>query len=284
MQIVAHAWPPVPFRQLTYRQRTEWVAAHGMPVPSVPFERMTRDERAHWADVVGILPPRGERRRWSVAVVVGPLISRLTVRSPIGWCNASQPSLRIMSWVDTGYAFGENSIGRWARREKKRGRLEHEPVAAGWTFHRNKRRVHAGCQLNRWPSEKIRREKLWRAAKERRIQRQAARRRAEAEREEQKRREREARRRRERAPQLVGVVAQGEPAIPFHSAEARDAIARVLAAVQAPAAVEPLRRPVVDAGPTEAELRAVARERAAEAMRAFELRDLDDGWDDPPET
>lgn len=117
-----------------------------------------------------MLPARAPRATWLVAPIVAPLIERLS-RGPLGWCNATYGSLRIMAWVDTGYTFGDGSIPRWVRREYKRGKLRHVQCRPGWKFHRTGMQTTKGTTINRYPNEGERREALWRAKQLRREQR-----------------------------------------------------------------------------------------------------------------
>lgn len=134
----------------------------------------TREQRRAYLDASGGVLPRRDRKAtpWLVAPVVGPLIDRLS-RGKLGWCNATECALRVMAWVDTGHLYGKRSISRWILREWRAKRLRHKPIPAGARFGKTGYWSRNGTQLNRWPQEGERRERLWRARIDRRKARQA---------------------------------------------------------------------------------------------------------------
>jgi hypothetical protein len=142
----------------------------------------TREARQAYKEKHGAIPPAllAERSRpWLVAPVLFPLVERLS-RGKIGWCNASEYALRLMAWVDTGHVYGERSISRRLRVEAKRKLLHRERIPAGGRFHRTAQRTRNGTTINRFPTEKERREELARAKHARRQQRKIAKARARA--------------------------------------------------------------------------------------------------------
>jgi hypothetical protein len=185
-----------------------------------------------------------------------------------------------MVWIDTGYRYGDSSIGRWVRLEHKRGHLRHERCAPGWRFHRTGMQTHNGTTLNRYPSEAERRESLWRAKIERRRQRRDRVRALQRAAEDKRRAERDRRRRREVGPELVrrGLEAPPELATP---AERSSALAGILGALVAPrlAASSSATRSTTPAAPSRSHREIVDAEieRARALAREFGELEPDDG-------
>lgn len=255
---------------------------------------MSKEERAAWMrehghgaecereDCRGCLLPRREpRRAWLVAPIAGGLIARLS-KGALGWCNATEGSLRIMIAIDTGYIYGPRSIGRWILREWRAGRLLHKRARPGWYFHRTKMGTNKGTQLNRWPNESERREKLWRSRNERRKQRRERVRQLQHAAEEKKRREREERRRRrlERGGEELVRLAAPAAELPLVGDDHAAAVHALVAATfpRTPAATQ------VGAYPTEAERELALRAKAREDLRrlARELGETLPGDTPPP--
>lgn len=142
-------------------------------------EFATREARAAYVKAHRALPPAllesDERSRpWLVAPVLFPLVERLS-RGAIGWCNATEASLRMMAWVDTGHLYGERSISRRLRVEQRRGRLFRKRLPPGAHFTKTNFTSRNGTTLNRFATEKERRERLWRERNEKRKARREAR-------------------------------------------------------------------------------------------------------------
>jgi hypothetical protein len=164
------------------------------------FDFATREGRKAYADEhrcipPWLLPPAERRRRhaddaveaehergasWLVAEIIFPMIERNSRRA-LGYCNATEYTLRLWAWIDTGHLYGERSISRRLRVEHARGRLHREVIPRGGRF-KNGTESKRGTTANRFPSEKERRERLWREKHERRRQRREARQRKRAER------------------------------------------------------------------------------------------------------
>lgn len=243
--------------------------------------RATRDERKDWIEilddkgkVVGYrdLPKNSPgQKRWLCAPFVGALIARLS-RGALGWCNATAKALRYMLFVNTGYVFGERSIGRWIVREWRRGKIKHKRCAPGWYFTKTRRWTNNGTQINRFPSEGERREALWRAKVERRKQRALRKKMLEREKQERMRLGRQQRRQATSAPELVRPApARGSQRIlvdPRLIEQTREHVAQALALIENP--------------PAPRELGGAPRARRLPPPRpAPEPRDVHD-WDGPP--
>ena len=170
--------------------------------------------------------------RWLVGPIVEPLIERLAERSPCGWCFATVEALRIMAYVDTGHVYGNRSIARWIRKRTRAGGMAHRRIMPGAHIRGVKRPTVNGTCLNRPPTEAERREARWRERLDRRRQRRERARRLEAERQAAAQLARTAARSQRRAEQLVRAPDPVEPVA--GAAEARDAIASVLAALGNP--------------------------------------------------
>src|SRR5579863_9998572 len=177
------------------------------PRPKLTVPLASRDERKAFVQAHGGLVPQRPPgvARWLVGPVIAPMITRLS-RGKLGWCNASEPSLQAMAFIDTGYVYGDRSIGRWIGREVRGKRLLHKRIPPGAYFRQTGRWTKNGTQLNRWPSEGERRERLWRARIEKRkarAQKAADGQRQKRQRDEHERLQRIERRAYERAQQLV---------------------------------------------------------------------------------
>lgn len=166
----------IPRKFATRAERDAYRAEHRRIPPWLlpPAER----KRRHAVEV----DPDAEHERaasWLVAPVIFPMIERNSRRA-LGYCNATEYTLRLWAWVDTGHVYGERSISRRLRLEHRRGRLERKVIPRDRLF-KNGERTYHGTTATRFPTEKERRERLWREKQERRRQRKEARKRARAE-------------------------------------------------------------------------------------------------------
>lgn len=113
---------------------------------------------------------------WLAEPVIYPLVQRLS-RGALGYCNATEYSLRLMAWVDTGHVYGEHTIGRLLRAGHAAGELQRKVIPRGARF-KNGEQTRGGTTTNQFPSERERRERLW---KERNAKRAHRKQRARAE-------------------------------------------------------------------------------------------------------
>lgn len=199
----------------------------------------TREQRAAYLkEHRGEVPEReAGAARWLVEPIVGPLIQRLSAGA-LGWSNATEKALRAMAWVDTGHVFGKRSIGRWIGRTHRAGRLLHKRMPPGTYFRATKRGARNGTQLNRWPTEAERRERLWRLKVEKRKARQAKSREREEQRQRKAEGERHAARNRRNGQALVSPPAPATAS----KAEVGASVAAVLAELAQPRAVAAVNR------------------------------------------
>jgi hypothetical protein len=147
------------------------------------YVKAAREESKRTGVHVSEIPPallKARRTPWLVEPVIFPLVERLS-RGKLGYCNATEPSLRIMAWVDTGHVYGERSISRRLRQEHKRGRLSRWQLPPGARF-KNGQVTRNGTTCNRFPNEAEKRERRWREKRAKQKQRAEARKRARAER------------------------------------------------------------------------------------------------------
>lgn len=147
--------------------RRAWVAEHrekGLaPLECIPPEFRT----------VGEGGTRTERSTpWLTEPVLFPIIERNS-RRELGFCNATENTLRLWAWEQTGHLYGSGSFGRRLRAEHARGKLERRRVPPGGRF-KNGQLTRSGTTTNRFPSEKERRQRLWREKQEKRRQRREA--------------------------------------------------------------------------------------------------------------
>jgi hypothetical protein len=163
-------------------------------------EFATREGRKAYADAHRCIPPQllppAERKRrhaievegeeherrtpWLVSEIIFPMVVRNSQRA-LGYCNATEYTLRLWAWIDTGHLYGERSISRRLRLEARRGRLHRRIIPRDRPF-KNGTRTRGGTTATWFPSERERRERLWREKIERRRRKQEAKKRRRAER------------------------------------------------------------------------------------------------------
>lgn len=152
-------------------------------VPDADFIPTTYEERKAYVKAHRRIPPAllGQRPRpWLVAPIVYPIIERNS-RGKLGYCNATEKTLRIWAYEQTGHVYGERVISRRLRQAHRAGDIFRKRIPAGarfktGTWSRN------GTTVNRFPSEAERRERLAREKHARRRQRREAKARKRAER------------------------------------------------------------------------------------------------------
>lgn len=106
---------------------------------------------------------------WLAEPIIFPLVERLS-RGELGYCNATEYSLRLMAWVDTGHVYGEHTIARLLRAAHDAGKLERKRIARGGRF-RNGEQTRGGTTSNRFWSAKERAERRWKEKLAKRAQR-----------------------------------------------------------------------------------------------------------------
>ena len=153
-------------------------------VPDVDFVPRTHAERVAYVKAHRKIPPALLTERstpWLVAPVVFPIIERNS-RGKLGWCNATEYTLRLWAYEQSGHVYGERSISRRLRQAKRDGHLYRKQIPAGGVFSKTGRGTKNGTTINRFPSEAERRARLAQAKHARRRQRKAAKARQRAER------------------------------------------------------------------------------------------------------
>lgn len=250
---------------------------------SQPREFRSRAERVAYVEAHGCIPPwllpPAERKRrhgeevegeyeratpWFAEPILFPLIKRLS-RGALGYCNATEYSLRLMAWEDTGHTYGERTFSRRLRLEQARGRLERNVIPRGGHF-KNGRISFNGTTTNRFPSDKERRERQWREKMA-------------------KRRQRNAERARKRAERVIARQKSQEP-LPAPQEKIVSALPLVMSAAERaslfamPSFLADVSAPRGAGGLTSDEQLAEHRRKAA--AQIAELRARADLWDDEP--
>lgn len=136
----------------------------------------TYEERVAYAKHHKRIPPELLRQggcRRLVRPEILPVLRRLS-QNAMGASYATESSLLLMLWIDHGgFPFGRRSISRCLRRENERGEIERRRYPRGHVFTEIDYQSKHGTTTNRLPSEKERRQRLYREKLAKRAQRRA---------------------------------------------------------------------------------------------------------------
>lgn len=113
-----------------------------------------------------------ERERttpWLAEPILFPMIERAS-RLELGYCNATEYTLRGWAWVDTAHLYGEGTFGRFLRAADAAGKIMRERIPRGGRF-KNGEQTRGGTTTNRFPSAKERAAQRWKEKLAKRAQR-----------------------------------------------------------------------------------------------------------------
>lgn len=154
--------------------------AASMPGAAPPFWtqkhplHFTYEERVAYADTFKRIPPELLRQggcRRLVRPDVFPVLARLS-QNAMGASYATESSLRLMLWINNGgFPHGARSVSRCLRQENERGEVERRRYPRGHHFREIDYLSKHGTTTNRLPSEKERRQRLYREKMAKRAQR-----------------------------------------------------------------------------------------------------------------